>query len=318
MQETDTIWTEIQIDLTDKCNAACLFCARTNEPHKIQNINLSLDDIKKLVTSNSTIKSVVMCGNLGDASAHPLLFEIITYLRSQNCTIKLFTNGSAHSKEWWKKLAKIMGPENSVLFAIDGNDKETYEKYRVNCVWEKTLENAQSFIDNGGFAIWSLVLFNWNEHQFDDIKNRATNMGFKLINKIISYRNYDNNVGTHVFQNDQTTRFIPRCIERKRLFVTARGNVYLCCWMANDEDNIPTANIKNYHSFDDLLKSKEWYEYKNSITNTWKNDIPNSLCYRKCVLNKRDYKELIPLSSSYQYYTWSQESNPPSLYKQSL
>lgn len=313
MVKTEVQWSEIQIDLTDKCNAACLFCSRTNNPTRVKNVSITLKDIKKLVNDNSNINSIVMCGNLGDATANTELFNIVEYLVSQNCEIKLFTNGSVHEVNWWKKLAILMGPNNSVFFAIDGNDKKTYEKYRVNCIWEKTLENAQAYIDAGGFAIWSMVQFDWNEYQFDDTIKRARDMGFAMINKIISHRNTERGVGTHAFSNEYVS-IEPRCIERKRLFVTARGNVHLCCWMGSEEDTITSPNINDFNSLQDLISSEEWSNYQNQIFDSWTTN-PHKICHKKCGLRHRDRKELIPLSSSYQYYTWSPESNPPSLYK---
>ena len=94
------------------------------------------------------------------------LFHILDHLVESDIDIKLFTNGSAHKPSYWEELAKRIG-DNPVLFALDGTDKETYEYYRVKCVWEKTLENATAFINAGGWAVWSMVQFSWNEHQIE-------------------------------------------------------------------------------------------------------------------------------------------------------
>ena len=288
MVESEVTWTDIQIDLTDKCNAACLFCSR-NEEGRVISTDLTVEDIKKI--TNSDVKSIEMCGNYGDASANRHLFPILDHLVESDIDIKLFTNGSAHKPSYWEELAKRIG-DNPVLFALDGTDKETYEYYRVKCVWEKTLENATAFINAGGWAVWSMVQFSWNEHQIETAMEMAKSMGFLHFHTIYSNRNVEHGVGTHVIGKKFFSKVEPLCLDRKRLFITARGNVFPCCWMASDYENLQTVpNIKNYDSLGELLQSKEWQIYWSGIK-TWK----DPLCRKKCGQNKRDYKVITPFS----------------------
>ena len=288
MVESEVTWTDIQIDLTDKCNAACLFCSR-NEEGRVISTDLTVEDIKKIITSD--VKSIEMCGNYGDASANRHLFPILDHLVENDIDIKLFTNGSAHKPSYWTELAKRMG-DNPVLFALDGTDKETYEYYRVKCVWEKTLENARAFIDAGGWAVWSMVQFSWNEHQIETAMEMAKSMGFLHFHTIYSNRNVEHGVGTHVIGKKFFSKVEPLCLDRKRLFITARGNVFPCCWMASDYENLQTVpNIKDYDSLGELLQSKEWQIYWSGVK-TWK----DPLCRKKCGQNKRDYKVITPFS----------------------
>ena len=288
MVESEITWTDIQIDLTDKCNAACLFCSR-NEEGRVISTDLTVEDIKKI--TNSDVKSIEMCGNYGDASANRHLFPILDHLVESDIDIKLFTNGSAHKPSYWEELAKRIG-DNPVLFALDGTDKETYEYYRVKCVWEKTLENATAFINAGGWAVWSMVQFSWNEHQIETAMEMAKSMGFLHFHTIYSNRNVEHGVGTHVIGKKFFSKVEPLCLDRKRLFITARGNVFPCCWMASEYENLQTVpNIKNYDSLGELLQSKEWQIYWSGIK-TWK----DPLCRKKCGQNKRDYKVITPFS----------------------
>ena len=288
MVESEIIWTDIQIDLTDKCNAACLYCSR-NEEGRVINTDLTVEDIKKIIKSD--VNSIEMCGNYGDASANRHLFPILDNLIENNVDVKIFTNGSAHSPSYWTELAKRIG-DNPVLFAIDGADKKTYEYYRVNCVWEKTLENARAFIDAGGWAVWSMVLFSWNEHQLETAMNMAKDMGFLHFHTIYSNRNVERGAGTHIIGKKFFSKVNPLCVDRKRLFITARGNVFPCCWMASSYENVHTVpNIHDYDSLHDLLYSEEWKTYWNTIK-TFK----NPLCRKKCGQNKRDYKVITPFT----------------------
>ena len=288
MVESEVTWTDIQIDLTDKCNAACLFCSR-NEEGRVISTDLTVEDIKKI--TNSDVKSIEMCGNYGDASANRHLFPILDHLVESDIDIKLFTNGSAHKPSYWEELAKRIG-DNPVLFALDGTDKETYEYYRVKCVWEKTLENATAFINAGGWAVWSMVQFSWNEHQIETAMEMAKSMGFLHFHTIYSNRNVEHGVGTHVIGKKFFSKVEPLCLDRKRLFITARGNVFPCCWMASEYEDLQTVpNIRDYDSLGELLQSKEWQIYWSGVK-TWK----DPLCRKKCGQNKRDYKVITPFS----------------------
>ena len=288
MVESEVTWTDIQIDLTDKCNAACLFCSR-NEEGRVISTDLTVEDIKKI--TNSDVKSIEMCGNYGDASANRHLFPILDHLVESDIDIKLFTNGSAHKPSYWEELAKRIG-DNPVLFALDGTDKETYEYYRVKCVWEKTLENATAFINAGGWAVWSMVQFSWNEHQIETAMEMAKSMGFLHFHTIYSNRNVEHGVGTHVIGKKFFSKVEPLCLDRKRLFITARGNVFPCCWMASEYEDLQTVpNIRDYESLGELLQSKEWQIYWSGVK-TWK----DPLCRKKCGQNKRDYKVITPFS----------------------
>tara|TARA_B100000927_G_scaffold286654_1_gene278477 strand:- start:440 stop:1363 length:924 start_codon:yes stop_codon:yes gene_type:complete len=288
MVESEIKWTDIQIDVTDKCNAACLFCSR-NQEGNVVSTDLTVEDIKKIIKSD--IKSLEMCGNYGDPTANRNLFPILDVLKDNNIKVRVFTNGSAHKTSYWEELARRVG-DNPVLFALDGADKRTYEYYRVNCIWEKTLENAKTFIDAGGWAVWSMVLFNWNEHQLDTAMEMADSMGFKHFHTIHSNRNTERGVGTHKIGKRFFSKVIPLCLDRKRLFLTARGNVFPCCWTASQYENTQTVpNIRDYDSLEELLQSDHWKSYWGSMQ-TFKDPI----CRKKCGQNKRDYKVITPFS----------------------
>ena len=205
----------------------------------------------------SDIKSLEMCGNYGDPTANRNLFPILDVLKDNNIKVRVFTNGSAHKTSYWEELARRVG-DNPVLFALDGADKRTYEYYRVNCIWEKTLENAKTFIDAGGWAVWSMVLFNWNEHQLDTAMEMADSMGFKHFHTIHSNRNTERGVGTHKIGKRFFSKVIPLCLDRKRLFLTARGNVFPCCWTASQYENTQTVpNIRDYDSLEECARKAE-------------------------------------------------------------
>merc|ERR1711991_170093 len=80
--------------------------------------------------------------------------------------LKYYTNGGYKSKEWWS------------VFAIDGL-ADTHHLYRVNTRFERVIENAKAFIEGGGNAQWSFIRFGHNQHQEEQARKLAKEIGFK-------------------------------------------------------------------------------------------------------------------------------------------
>ena len=53
------------------------------------------------------------------------------------------------------------------------NSNITYHPY-----FNKIIENAKTFIDYGGNAVWQYIIFNHNIHQVEEAKHKAIELGF--------------------------------------------------------------------------------------------------------------------------------------------
>jgi len=83
------------------------------------------------------------------------------------------------------------------------------------------MENAKAFIDAGGIAHWDFIVFQHNEHQVEEARHLAKEMGFKNFNvkKTTRWRRYDNGIGKypvfwkgkHLYDLEQPkeTAFVP-------------------------------------------------------------------------------------------------------------
>ena len=90
-----------------------------------------------------------------------------SYFYQSNSKIKLslHTNGGARTPEWWSELPIAMGKNHDVIFGIDGLE-DTHSLYRVDTDFNKIIENATTFISNGGEAEWHMLVFKHNEHDW--------------------------------------------------------------------------------------------------------------------------------------------------------
>lgn len=187
---------KVQIEITEKCNAACPACGRNFYGYGVipglLNSNMSLEEFKFLINEDlvQQLYEVAFCGNLGDAQLNPNLPDIIDYLYSvkpstykdKKLTTIINTNGSMHDESYWANFAKYKNMQ--IWFAVDGTTQEVHSYYRQNTNLEKVLSNAKAYIDSGGQACMQFILFKHNEHQLNDIYKLGEKLGFHYIDVI--------------------------------------------------------------------------------------------------------------------------------------
>jgi MoaA/NifB/PqqE/SkfB family radical SAM enzyme len=149
----------------------------------MQMSELTLANIKKILVPEfvAHMKRIYACGNYGDPIVARDCLEIFRYLRQAGPQMNLcmHTNGSARRPDWWSELANIMKQGlHYVRFGIDGLE-DTNHLYRRGTDWKTIMRNAQAFIAAGGHAEWDYLVFRHNEHQVDQARELADEMGFK-------------------------------------------------------------------------------------------------------------------------------------------
>lgn len=192
----------VHLEITDTCNAACPMCARNinggQENPQIPGTELFIEDVKKIFEPDfiAQLDRMYMCGNYGDPIAARDTLEAFAYFREHNpkMNLSMMTNGSAKKPEWWKTLAKVLGPRGYVTFSLDGLE-DTNHLYRQNTVWSKIMENAQAFIEAGGRARWDYIVFAHNEHQVEEAEALSKSMGFEKFQIKKSARFFSNASG---------------------------------------------------------------------------------------------------------------------------
>jgi MoaA/NifB/PqqE/SkfB family radical SAM enzyme len=309
---------EIHLEVTSNCQAKCPMCAR--RPHggmlnPFINLNdIDLETFKKWfpVSFIEQLNRLFMCGNLGDPIIAQDTLEIFKYIRKINPDINLSmnTNGSARSNNWWKELAET---KVGVLFGIDGLE-DTHHLYRISTDWNKIIENSKTFILAGGYAEWHMLVFKHNEHQIEECRRLANEIGFsKFLTKHTSrfsegsfpVLDEDGRTLYNLHPSQKSLEMIPKiaesivdvkpnsinCIVKKSnsLYIGSDGTVSPCCWL--DLKWLPhqmpkRINYMNYiGEFPNLYQNtlEEIFDsnFFERIEMTWKND-PLLECSRQC------------------------------------
>ena len=259
---------QLQIELTTRCNSRCPMCMRNYRGLEYNSgyplTELLLEDIKKILPPEflKQIKHVLFNGNLGDFGLAKDGVEIVKYLVENKVSVNIYTNGSMRTPDWWAQLAL---PKVKVGFALDGIDAKTHSLYRQDTEWNTIITNAKAFIAAGGEAIWRFIPFDHNQHQEEECKQLAKELGFKHFDNINDGRNngpvytrtgdFSHWIGepwdgpppsqemiqSHISWYDVNTVKLSKDItpvnigcnhkRNKELFIAANGEIYPCCYL---------------------------------------------------------------------------------------
>ncbi len=193
-------WNDVKslhLEITALCNAACPACSRYPtsgyfvHPYISTSDTWSLEQVKKRLPPEdiANIKLFFINGTLGDFIANFHALEIVEYFKqcAPDSSIRINTNGSARTREWWARLGSI--PNVHVVFALDGLE-DTHALYRRNTDFNKIIENARAFIQAGGSAEWVMTVFRHNQHQIEACNSLAVQYGFKNFTKRFNNRHH--------------------------------------------------------------------------------------------------------------------------------
>lgn len=183
------------METSSVCNAACPMCPRETDQRfdkKSDPTSLSLAQVKDLFNIEfiKNLELMFMCGNYGDPAAAPECIDIFKYFREVNPSVRLgiHSNGSLRNEKWWSELGTVLNQEGDYcIFSVDGL-KDTNHIYRVNTDFDKIMQNAKSFISAGGRARWEYLVFEHNQHQIEEAKQLATDLGFERFHEKVSRR----------------------------------------------------------------------------------------------------------------------------------
>ena len=251
--------------MSSLCNARCPLCPRNlfgypyNAGYAETNLEFSLVKQRFSPEFISQLRGMLINGNFGDFLLNPEAEQILTYFREHNprMNILISTNGSARNADFWKNLGKL---RLNIEFCLDGLE-DTHHLYRQDTDWSKIINNAKIYIEAGGMAMWKMIKFSHNEHQIEQCKNMAADLGFDrfvltdhgrdngpVFNRDGS-RSHSIGKGTPNFENAKDaiswyekssmnypnfdTSVEPICKVKKEqsIYIAADGKVYPCCWL---------------------------------------------------------------------------------------
>jgi MoaA/NifB/PqqE/SkfB family radical SAM enzyme len=256
---------QVELELSSYCNASCPLCSRNFYGHNYKDPSfglkhLGLTEIKKIFDTDtiSNLEKIILQGNFGDFAMNPETPEIVDYFLSvnPNLVIEGHTNGSVQKTTWWSRLNRI-----KIFFALDGIDQETHQLYRKDTNFDKIIENARAVQAAGGTVVWKMIVFDHNQHQVGQCKEKANELGFEFcsIKNVKSsgpvfnqqkiylhdvgnwkgFKKVDGAINGQLILDDldskESTVEKMNCthVNDRIIYISADGDVFPCCYMGH-------------------------------------------------------------------------------------
>lgn len=266
----------VHVEITNNCQAHCPMCSR-NHRGGLENPNIkitdwNLNDFQTIFNQEvlNQLTGIFFCGNFGDPIINNDLANMCKHASDNNPNIhvRIHTNGGARSKYWWRSLVQKLPKNHMVIFGIDGLE-DTHALYRIGTKYKQVIENAGAFIEAGGTAEWVFIKFKHNEHQVDEARQRARELGFKLFTVKHSTRFLEEKFkvldksGNTIYHiepptNNQVTLISPDMIkgyqswvnnskiecyvqQGKEIYIDAYKKIFPCCFLASTPYNYTEA-----------------------------------------------------------------------------
>jgi hypothetical protein len=177
--------TNIQIETSSMCNAACPQCLREwwgGDYSRINQTYIPTEFYETKIPQHvyDNLEKINFCGDVGDPCTAPNFIDVCRVIQKKNpnITITVSTNGGMKNAEWWAELGSVLRPKDIIVFGIDGLENTNWI-YRVNVRWSKLMDNVRAFIGAGGHAHWQFISFAHNEFQIPEAKELSKHLGFK-------------------------------------------------------------------------------------------------------------------------------------------
>lgn len=299
----------IDVELTSFCNIRCKACLRETSKYREEFINkdlISLETIKEKFKKEDwpNLKRINFCGSVDEPISHPNFFDIIRYFADWGIYINVATNGSLRTEKWWSDLASIMPLKNhNVTFGIDGVDS-TSEIYRSGSKFKKVEKNFRAFIAAGGRAQWQFIVFDHNEHQLEEAKQRAKEEGFHNFKTIWSSRHDQKDVSHKKVEREENSCIDCKFQNEQRIFINHKGDVIPCCYLNNFAIEYHSGRPASSNNFLEMVErhggssAYSLYDHEikdivdgpvfKEIEDRWTSDDPLSRCVDRCKSNRRD------------------------------
>ena len=276
---------EITMDISSVCNAKCPYCPRQREGHPFKNNDIMSEEVFNTIFKQLEKLPKVRTINLY-AYGEPLLNKnagkFIQKLRTLKNRYLVLSTNTTNMEKFTEDLMLL----DKIQFSIEGWDKESYEKTRVNLVFEETLEKIKNFdieikkrrasgLCTPKRVIHCLYTKNANLEAFVKLwspyvdEMRFTPLGTYStwdngIPKQHQIKELENDIFNYYEKKDLThyCSYVKRCIT-----LNSAGKVVLCC--SDFEQNL------NLGDYSDLVKA-------------FKNPFFKNLA-RKMILNEPNY-----------------------------
>jgi radical SAM protein with 4Fe4S-binding SPASM domain len=225
----------------------------------------------------------------GEPYLNPAFLDMVQYASSKKIYTATSTNAHYLTDENAKKT--IESGLDRLIISIDGTTQEVYQQYRVGGKLDKVLEGARNIVkwkkemkSSKPFVIFQFLVVRPNEHQVEDVKKLAKEIGvddvwFKTA-QIYDYENDPNQLIPTIdkfsrYRKNAGGRFVPKNKMANHCWklwhanvITWDGLVVPCCF---DKDAQHQLGDLKMESFRETWNNENYRTFRKQLMNSRKN-----------------------------------------------
>jgi MoaA/NifB/PqqE/SkfB family radical SAM enzyme len=186
----------IEIELTNRCNLACIQCLRSLGMKPYAMGDMSFENYQRVLAQFPHVMNLSLNG-FGEAMMHRQFFEVVAYSRRERpwCKIGIYSNGMLINAEKAYRLMDCGLTELNI--SIDAARPDTYRKVRRGGKLDVLHQNIRTLVrakqeTRARFPMLGInfVMLNENEGELVEFVEQAADFGVDFIN-CITYAGYD-------------------------------------------------------------------------------------------------------------------------------
>jgi spiro-SPASM protein len=255
------------IEISRHCNFACVMCPNTKYEAN-QKGNMSFELFQKIIDEISPFAKIIKLHWIGEPLINKKIVQMIRYARKKT-TAKLFmsTNGSLLKGKLLEDI-RTSGLDK-IIFSLDGNSKDIFEKIRLNSNFDEVLENVNNFVDavekkGGPHCEVKIIQFSSNQSEIDRFKRRWDRYK-KTIVHVMWLSTWGgqlpelNNLSQHLSPYNSSKRSVCADLWFK-MQIDWSGEVALCCWDwagTASLGNVLNTSVQEIWNGDEIIKKRE-------------------------------------------------------------
>jgi radical SAM protein with 4Fe4S-binding SPASM domain len=277
----------ISFEPTTSCNLRCPECPSGLRAFSRPTGMLQKDFFTETIDDLSKDLSYLVFYFQGEPFLNPEFLSMVKYAAEK----KIYTATSTNAHYLKDEIAKrtVESGLDRLIISIDGTTQETYEQYRVGGNLSKVLEGAANIVkwkrelkSKTPFVIFQFLVVKHNEHQVEDVKRLAKEVGVDDVwlktAQVYDYKNDPNNL---IPENKKYSRYQ----KGKNGEMEFKGNNANHCWRLWHDPVITWDGAVVPCCFDKDAVHKLGSLREESFASLWKNN--NYRRFRADVLKSR-------------------------------
>jgi tungsten cofactor oxidoreducase radical SAM maturase len=130
----------IYIEVTTKCNFACITCIRSSWQDKL--LHMDWDTFKNIIKSLKELPNLesIHFGGFGEPMMHPRIFDMLRAVKDLGLRVEMITNGSYLTE---KNIQELIDLKLDILFtSLDSPDEDGYNEIRQGADFQSVTRNV--------------------------------------------------------------------------------------------------------------------------------------------------------------------------------